>query len=504
MEFLKNPLIITALIAILAAAAVIRVSRKGKKKDTRKYHPIAGTIFHLLLNYRRLYDYLTELTRINSTFRILYLDNTEIYTSDPANVEYFLKTNFANFGKGSYHHDVLEGLLGDGIFTVDGEKWRQQRKLSSYEFSTRNLKEFSTGVFKSNAAKLAGIISAAAAANQIIEIQDLFTKAALDSVFNVMLGVDLNSTAGTDNGTQFCKAFDEASDMTCYRYVDISWPIKKFLNIGSEAKLKKCKKVVDEFVYQVISRKIEQMNGCDQSATKLDILSRFLEKNEADPKYLKDIILSFIIAGKDTTGSTLSWFFYMMCKHPNTQEKIFKEIRGAAKIGETSRIEEIVARVTEEALDKMQLLQAALSETLRLYPAVPADGKMCFSDDTFPDGFSVKKGNLVAYVPYSMGRMKSLWGEDAEEFRPERWLDENGIFRNESPFKFAAFQAGPRICLGKEFAYRQMKVFVAVLLCAFSFRLADEQKPVNYRMLLTLQIDGGLHLRAVSRKKALE
>lgn len=65
---------------------------------------------------------------------------------------------------------------------------------------------------------------------------------------------------------------------------------------------------------------------------------------------------------------------------------------------------------------------------------------MCFGDDTFPDGFSVKKGNLVSYVPYSMGRMKSLWGDDAEEFKPERWLDQNGVFQQQSPFKFTAFQ----------------------------------------------------------------
>ncbi|KAL0304157.1 UNVERIFIED_CONTAM: cytochrome [Sesamum radiatum] len=217
--------------------------------------------------------------------------------------------------------------------------------------------------------------------------------------------------------------------------------------------------------------------------------------NETDPKYLKDIILSFIIAGKDTTASTLSWFFYMMCKHPHIQEKIVREVREAAKLGEYSSVDEIAESITEEALDKMQYLHAALSETLRLYPAVPSDGKVCFSDDTFPDGFSVKKGNLVAYVPYSMGRMKSLWGEDAEEFRPERWLNENGVFQQESSFKFTAFQAGPRICLGKEFAYRQMKVFASVLLSAFSFTLADENRPVHYRTMLTLQIDGGLHLR---------
>ncbi|KAL6580489.1 hypothetical protein OROMI_008513 [Orobanche minor] len=535
MDNLSNSIFISALVAILAACVIMILLGKKEKK---RYHPVGATVFHLMLNFNKLYDYLTDLTRKNTTFRILYLDNVQIYTSDPANVEYFLKTNFANYGKGSYHHDILESLLGDGIFTVDGEKWRQQRKMSSYEFSTRNLRDFSTGVFKANAANLAHIVSSAVKSNQIIEIQALFMKSALDSVFKIVLGVDIDSMRGTKEGSHFSKAFDEASEMTCYRYVDICWKIKKILNIGSEARLNKCIKVIDAFVYKIIESKMEQMSKPNQ-VNKSDILSRFLEMDQTDPKYLKDIILSFIIAGKDTTGSALSWFLYLMCKNPHIQEKIATEVREASKFKEDSSIDQIAMSITEEALDDMQLLHAALSETLRLYPSVPADGKMCFSDDTFPDGFSVKKGNLVAYVPYSMGRMKSLWGEDAEEFRPERWLDQNGIFQHQSSFKFTAFQvqsdhksllldylkpatqvrlrstrcdkcdvlilvlgrAGPRICLGKEFAYRQMKVFAAVLLSAFSFRLDDESKPVNYRTMLTLQIDGGLHLRTSSRIK---
>ncbi|KAF7847415.1 hypothetical protein BT93_L2986 [Corymbia citriodora subsp. variegata] len=109
---------------------------------------------------------------------------------------------------------------------------------------------------------------------------------------------------------------------------------------------------------------------------------------------------------------------------------------------------------------------------------------------------------MVCYQPYAMGRMKFIWGDDAEDFRPERWLDSNGAFRPESPFKFTAFQAGPRICLGKEFAYRQMKIFSAVLLSCFTFKLADEKKPVNYRTMITLHIDGGLHVTVTRRYKS--
>jgi cytochrome P450 len=68
------------------------------------------------------------------------------------------------------------------------------------------------------------------------------------------------------------------------------------------------------------------------------------------------------------------------------------------------------------------------------------DNKECFSDDVLTNGFSVGKGDIVYYSPYAMGRMEHLWGDDAHVFRPDRWLDEHGVFQPESPFKFTAFQ----------------------------------------------------------------
>ncbi|KAI4347460.1 hypothetical protein L6164_008272 [Bauhinia variegata] len=490
-----------ALVAIIVSVFVIE--RHGRKNylKKRRYHPVAGTVLHQLLNFERLHDYMTELASKYTTYRLLSLGRREIYTSDPINVEHILKTNFPSYGKGWYQYEILRDLLGDGIFTVDGEKWKHQRKAASYQFSTKLLKDFSSSVFKSNAVKLAGIVSSAAISNQIFEIKDLFDKSTLDSVFKVVLGIELDTMCGTyEEGKRFSNAFDEASSNITLRYVDVFWKIKKFLNVGSEAVFKKNVKVVDEFVYKVIRSKIEQVQKSpDELVKKGDILSRFLQLEETDPKYLKDIILSFIIAGKDTTGTTLSWFFYLLCKHPHVQEKIAQEVKEATKSAEFSSIDELAARIAEEALEKMQYLHAALTETLRLYPSVPWDAKFCFSDDTWPDGFSVSKGDLVAYQPYAMGRMKYLWGNNAEEFQPERWLDSNGVFQQQSPFKFTAFQAGPRICLGKEFSYRQMKIFAAVLLGSHKFKLSDQKKSLHYKTAITLQIDGPLHLYAYPR-----
>ncbi|VAH57089.1 unnamed protein product [Triticum turgidum subsp. durum] len=163
-------------------------------------------------------------------------------------------------------------------------------------------------------------------------------------------------------------------------------------------------------------------------------------------------------------------------------------------------LQEFTACLTEDAISSMHYLHATLTETLRLYPAVPTDVKCCFSDDTLPDGHTVRRGDMVNYLPYAMGRMKFLWGDDAEEFRPERWLDDEGVFVPKSPYKFTAFQAGPRICLGKEFAYRQMKIFAATLLYLFRFEMWERDSTVGYRPMLTLKMDGPLCVRASPRR----
>lgn len=158
------------------------------------------------------------------------------------------------------------------------------------------------------------------------------------------------------------------------------------------------------------------------------------------------------------------------------------------------------------------------------------DGRTAEADDVLPDGHKVKNGDGVYYLSYAMGRMYSIWGEDAEEFRPERWLN-NGIFQPESPFKFIAFhvctfdiflwnylinkiiwcvkllwyvwlialQGGPRICLGKDFAYRQMKIVAMALIAFFRFKLANGTQNVTYKVMFTLHLDKGLPLCAIPR-----
>ncbi|VAH57090.1 unnamed protein product [Triticum turgidum subsp. durum] len=248
----------SSLLLILAGLYMTRLGLLGKRR--RSYPPVAGTMLHQLLNWGRLPEYMTELSRRYRTFSMLTLTRSSVHTVDPANVEYILRTNFANYGKGTMTHDTMEDLLGDGIFNVDGAKWRHQRKVASFEFSTRMLRDYSSGVFRDMAAQLAGIVAAAAAAGERLSMEDLFMRSTLDSIFKIGFGVNLGALSGSNQeGAAFARAFDNASEQVLYRFLDPLWKAKRLLNIVSEAAMKRSVRTIDDFVYTVIDKKIEQM-----------------------------------------------------------------------------------------------------------------------------------------------------------------------------------------------------------------------------------------------------
>jgi cytochrome P450 len=193
---MDSPLSQPTLLALSLLLLALYLARRSLVGKRRNYPPVAGTMLHQLVNFGRLAEYQTELSHRYRTFRMLTPTCNYVYTVDPANVEYILRTNFANYGKGTMTHDVLEDLLGDGIFNVDGAKWRHQRKVASFEFSTRVLREYSTGVFRDTAAELAGIVAVAGGGGErAVDMQDLFMRSTLDSIFKIGFGAHLGAGA---------------------------------------------------------------------------------------------------------------------------------------------------------------------------------------------------------------------------------------------------------------------------------------------------------------------
>ncbi|KAI5352697.1 hypothetical protein L3X38_005588 [Prunus dulcis] len=494
-----------------------------KNKNGPKTWPLVGAAIEQLMNYDRMHDWLVKYLSESNSVVVPMPFTTYTYIADPANVEHVLKTNFANYPKGEVYHSYMEVLLGDGIFNADGELWRKQRKTASFEFASKNLRDFSAVVFRDYSLKLHAILSQAFEGQQV-DMQELLMRMTLDSICKVGFGVEIGTLAPNLPDNHFAKAFDTANIIVTLRFIDPLWRIKRYLNVGSEALLDKSIKIIDDFTYSVIRRRKAEIKEAGQNSEnnkmKHDLLSRFIELGE-DPeskltdKSLRDVVLNFVIAGRDTTATTLSWAIYMIISHSHVAEKLYSELKTLEedrareeKVSllqyDTEDLESFNQRVTQfagllnyDSLGRLYYLHAVITETLRLYPAVPQDPKGILDDDVLPDGTKVKAGGMVTYVPYSMGRMEYNWGPDAASFKPERWL-KDGFFQNASPFKFTAFQAGPRICLGKDSAYLQMKMALAILCRFYKFTLVPGH-PVEYRMMTILSMAHGLKLTVARR-----
>ncbi|XP_056684119.1 LOW QUALITY PROTEIN: noroxomaritidine synthase 2-like [Spinacia oleracea] len=107
---------------------------------------------------------------------------------------------------------------------------------------------------------------------------------------------------------------------------------------------------------------------------------------------------------------------------------------------------------------------AALCEALRLYPPIASNLKTPTEPDILPSGHRVNPNIQIVFHAYAMGRMKSIWGDDCNEFKPERWISEQGMIKHEPSYKFSVFSSGPRICMGKQMVFTQMKIIAAIII----------------------------------------
>jgi cytochrome P450 len=477
----------------------IASSKKANKKPGFKRYPIVGTLPNFLRNRHRFLDWSTEVLSNCPTNSAVFWRPGKVHgiiTANPSNVEHILKTKFENYPKGASFITRLQDFLGRGIFNSDAELWKVQRKTASYEFNTKSLRNFiMQNVTIEINTRLLPILSKASQTQRVLDLQDILERFAFDNICKLAFNVDPGCLGGdgTTSNTEFMKAFEDATTLSCGRFMYPSpflGRVKKYLSVGSERKLKDSIKIVHEFADNIIKSRMEQKVEKED-----DLLSRFIATDENSPEFLRDIIISFILAGRDTTSSALSWFFWLLSSKPEVKQNILKEldkiqVRNSKKLGETYSLDE---------LRDMHYLHAAISEAMRLYPPVPVDTKACLTDDILPDGTFVGKGWFVTYHTYAMGRMERIWGKNCSEFLPERWLENNGVCKQESPFRFPVFHAGPRMCLGKDMAYIQMKSIAAAVIERFEMDVESKDKVPEHLLSLTLRMKDGLSVKVKER-----
>ncbi|WOL12673.1 hypothetical protein Cni_G21440 [Canna indica] len=441
-------------------------------------------------DFDNLCDWFAHLLRESptGTIHVHVLGNT--ITANPANVEYMLKTRFDNFPKGKPFSAILGDLLGHGIFNVDGDEWRFQRKMASLALGSVAVRSYASGIVAEEINRcLLPLFSSASVDGDFLDLQDVFRRFAFETICRISFGLDRGCLELSMSMAQFAAAFDTASLLSARRgtaATPIIWKLKRLLNVGSEKELKKAIGLINTLAEEVIRQRRKL-----GYASSHDLLSRFMASMENDDKYLRDIVISFLLAGRDAVSSGITTFFLLLSRHPRVAARMREEIAAVTKGGAAAGEEGVASY---EQLKEMHYVHAAIYESMRLFPPVQFDSKFCVEDDVLPDGTFVSQNTRVTYHPYAMGRMESIWGADCSEFKPERWL-RGGEFAMESLFKYPVFQAGQRVCLGKEMALVEMKTVIVAVVGQFDFELVDGGRPVKFVPGLTATIGGGVRAR---------
>ncbi|RCV34923.1 hypothetical protein SEVIR_7G208900v4 [Setaria viridis] len=510
--------------AVVAAAVAVYLAwfwRMSRGLSGPRVWPLVGSLPGLVRHAEDMHEWIAaNLRRAGGTYQtcifavpgVARRGGLVTVTCDPRNLEHVLKARFDNYPKGPFWHGVFRDLLGDGIFNSDGETWVAQRKTAALEFTTRTLRTaMSRWVSRSIHGRLLPILGDATADGRSVDLQDLLLRLTFDNICGLAFGKDPETLARGLPENDFASAFDRATEATLNRFIfpECVWRCKKWLGLGMETTLARSVHHVDRYLSAVIkARKLELTGGkkggdapAPAATPHDDLLSRFMRKGTYSDESLQHVALNFILAGRDTSSVALSWFFWLVSTHPAVERKIVRELCAvlAASRGADDPALWLAAPFDFEELDRLVYLKAALSETLRLYPSVPEDSKHVVADDVLPDGTFVPAGSSITYSIYSAGRMKTVWGEDCLEFRPERWLSADGArFEPHDSYRFVAFNAGPRICLGKDLAYLQMKNIAGSVLLRHRLAVAPGHR-VEQKMSLTLFMKHGLRMEVRPR-----
>eukprot|EP00013_Stygamoeba_regulata_P029007 CAMPEP_0177654112 /NCGR_PEP_ID=MMETSP0447-20121125/14128_1 /TAXON_ID=0 /ORGANISM="Stygamoeba regulata, Strain BSH-02190019" /LENGTH=482 /DNA_ID=CAMNT_0019157679 /DNA_START=68 /DNA_END=1512 /DNA_ORIENTATION=+ len=426
-----------------------------------------------LVKSGRIFDFFLEETAYQkyNMYQISCLGSQILVTCNPEHIEYMFGPGFEDFAKGDIAKDTWKPLLGYGIFTADGEDWKEMRKVSSYLFSTSSLKNHMTSVFLKHSSMVLDHLRAVPS-GQSIDIQALLQRYTFDSICTIAFGLPVDSLNGNKDDVQFQEAYDAAQSIVTGRFFKGSfWKLESMLGIGEERELPKHIAVVDNYLYKIVDDRLAQIRLTDGEDQRGDMLSLYIafgkkKGKQFDRKFLRDMVTHFIIAGRDTTSAATMWLLYELSKNPQHESRLMQEIQTFSEEG-----------ISYEAIGKMDYLRAMFYETLRLHPSVPVEARFSLHDTYLEPGhIFVHKDTFVNFPIIAMGQNPALWGEDAAEFRPERWL-EGGKFRDRAEKEYPVFNVKPRSCLGKRMAELESAVMLCSLLKEVRLRVKSGFQP---------------------------
>ncbi|KAL7587592.1 hypothetical protein Lser_V15G36599 [Lactuca serriola] len=470
----------------------------------RNWMPL-GAFSKTLTKLHRLHDLLTRiLNRSGGTFMFRgpwFANMDMLITTDPLDIHHVLNKNFSNYPKGPKFRKIFD-ILGDGIFNVDGHLWEIQRKAIMSLFRQPNfLSVFEVIVWNKVERGLLPVLESICKPGKETDLQDIFQRFTFDTICTLLLAFDPKSLSLDFPFLPYEKSLSDIEESILYRHFTppIFWKLQQLLRMGNEKKLSDAFNAFDHFVCKCLARiqhesssiDIESEHGREHFGL-ASLIREFKHQSgsSGDPnKFLKETIMNLIGAGRDTTSTTLSWFFYLIAKNPIAEDKIREEIHTFLQVKVKDQ-----KNWNSKELGKLVYLHGALCEALRLYPPVPFNHKTPLQPDILPSGHHVNQNTKIVLYFYGMGRMKTIWGEDCMEFKPERWISKEGGIKHEASNKFSAFNSGPRTCIGKDMSFTHLKIVASTIIYHYHIELV-EGHIVCPSASIVLQMKHGLKVR---------
>ncbi|KAF2144398.1 uncharacterized protein K452DRAFT_316404 [Aplosporella prunicola CBS 121167] len=452
--------------------------------------------------------------RVVSTMAITQAADDLLFTCDPKNIQALLATQFKDFEFGPTRNGNFGPLLGSGIFAADGKQWEHSRAMLRPQFAREQISDLEL-----EEAHVQNMLRTLPAGSDgwtaATDLQVLFFRLTLDSATEFLFGESVDSQLAALPG-YVPKSTNTTSDerLFAYSFDKAQWWLARGARFGSKYWLvhgkdfkKQCREVhdyVDYFVQLALNKAArndeEKASGRKEKYVFLDALAA----QTRDPLELRAQLLNILLAGRDTTASLLGWLFLELSQN----EAQFTKLRtGILEAFGPDGSDDPAHAINFAALKNCAPLQQALNETLRLYPVVPINSRRAFVDTTIPrgggpDGLSpvfVRAGQEVNYSVYAMHRRRDLWGEDADEFRPERWEGRR------PGWEYLPFNGGPRICIGQQFALTEAAYVVVRLMQKFDgiqgLDKGTKNPDLKYGLTLTSCPGEGVNVRLREAKR---
>jgi cytochrome P450 len=302
----------------------------------------------------------------------------------PQVLEYVLNNNCTNYVKGKLIKSFDE-LMGQAIFTSDGDIWKFHRRVV-VSILSRDTVAHGASLLLSKLQVVEDYLTSKE--GQVIDFQLLAYKMIFDVFMKLAFGVELDQVNDkpTKDLEAFVEAFNKLQYYTHFRFADLLWEYKQLFCIGErERKILECKKVIDDFAYEVIASTRQNAKLMEQK----DVISRFLQHsrnmNEAEPskKELRDFVMTFVMAGRDSTAAALSWTLWELTRHPSHIDTIREEVDRVCR-----------GKVSAESAEKLPFTMSVIMEALRLHSPAPELFRFAVKDD----GWHIRSGWFLCNV----------------------------------------------------------------------------------------------------------